>query len=353
MFFFMSKLRAIGIILCFSISITACASPRLTYINPNDSCASIREPFVVVLERQQEQIQTWAARGAAIGAAGGAGVGNAVDGSLGGILAGLFIGFVAGAITGAAIGYYADLEERAASTAALRNAVFTDAATDRTESDRLIQAIVSLNKCRLNAVQAVAANYQRGRIMRDAAEDRLALQKAAIEADNELIAKVTEGLAKRAGIYVDALGRSGVEDTDALLTAAKDYEPRIRRAEFTVARAGEPITANTTANLRSGPSTNTAVIGTVSAGSSVDVLRREGRWSYVISNDREGYVASRLLGDAPGGGVRPLAIESRARPRPENEVAGLAQRSVELDAAQKEHVASVRRSIQDTEALLL
>jgi len=274
-----------------SLILVGCAQPRQHYIlaaSAADTCTPLREPFVAVIERQQEQLREWAA----IGAAAGGGIGAAVGArrGLGETLVGLVIGAVAGAMAGASAGYLANLRERSGETAALRNAVFTDAREDAQTGDRLVEGVIRLNDCRMTALAAIAREVRSGTLTREEARARLADTRSFVELDNELITKTSSGLRERTGIYVNALAESGADDPEAYIRTAETYRPRVTTAE------------------------------------------------------------PRLAADRPSAAPIGLARRNRSGETP---VEAAVKSSVELDALQAAHLQTVDNGIDDIEALLI
>jgi hypothetical protein len=338
--------------------LSACASPRDKYIVATDSCSSIREPYVQILERQQEQVAEWAAAGALTGAGAGAAIGAAADGSLAGVLIGLVGGAVAGAAAGAAMGYYANLEERGLQTGALRNAIMQDATQDVRTTDRLLVALQQLNACRLQAVQRVADDIQAGRIDKAEARARLNQIKANVASDNELVAEALDGLQERTGIYVDAMSRSGAENTDAYLASIEPYRPQIQAASYTVGRAPTAVTLNAQATVRAAPSTASKAMTSLRPGTRVEVIGQNDGWAQIDFGAEQGYVLAALVTSGPTsaqttGTLSGIRLEEEARPQTTNSIQALAIRQAEVSAVGEAHVRSVNQSIADTEALLL
>lgn len=346
--------KTISAMVVVAVAITGCVNPRATYISAQDPCSQFREAFVQIKEAQQQQIKEWAATGGGIGAAGGVVAGAAVarknNGNvLVGALVGGLIGVAAGALAGAALGYYNDLQKRKSSTSALRNAVFSDANSDARTGDRLLNAVVDLNTCRLKSIEQVAADIQRG-ALREEARARLAQIEAASDADNTLITSVTEGLDDRNKIYVNALAKSGAENPDAYIASVNTYEPVVQPAVFTVARAGGS-TLRRNANIRSGPGTGNRVVATLPRGTSVSVVRREGGWSLIDYGDGQGYTAnSNFRSGSSGGTARAATIRNKKRSK--NGVTRSAARTKEIDAVQRANSNAIKQSLQDTELLL-
>ena len=56
---------------------------------------------------------------------------------------------------------------------------------------------------------------------------------------------------------------------------------------------------NTTVNLREGPSTTTAIIGKIPAGTAIEVTGCSGEWCQIAFGGKHGYVIATALG-APG-----------------------------------------------------
>jgi len=183
---------------------------------------------------QRRTVAKWAALGAAAGTAGGAALDkkNRARGAL--------IGLFSGIIVGAAAGYYADLQERTSSTQALRNTVFSDAKRDVRSSDKLVQAVTRLNRCRVTAIQAVASDVRGKKITKEDARKRLAdIQRSTI-IDDQLIGSVAQGLTQRTNTYVTALRKSGADNPDAYITKAASYKPVVVKPRYTVSRSKNP-----------------------------------------------------------------------------------------------------------------
>lgn len=345
--------KGISAMVMVAVGVTACADPRATYISAQDPCSTYREPFVQIKEAQQQQIQEWAAIGAAVGGAGGLAVGATVarkqgSNALVGALVGGVIGAVAGALAGAALGYYDDLQKRKSSTASLRNAVYSDARNDARTGDRLLDAVEDLNTCRLQAIEQIAADIQRG-MDKEQARGRLSQIKAASDADNTLISSVTEGLEDRNKIYVNALAKSGAENADAYIASVDEYQPRVQPAVFTVARAGG-TKVRRDANVRSGPGTKNRVVATLPRGTPVTIVRREGGWTLIDYGDGQGYTANSNFRKGGGGSAKAATLSRKKSSK--NSVTRSAARSKEIDAVQKANSDAIKQSLADTELLL-
>lgn len=364
--------RATAVVSIAALVLVGCASPRATYITANDPCSPIREPFVQIKERQQEQIGEWAKAGAAAGAVAGGAIGAAAGNrGLAGILVGALGGAIVGGIAGATMGYYANKQERGLQTVALRNAVFEDAAADVRTNDRLVVAVADLNACRLQAVQQVATDFQAGLVSRDQAQERLNVIKAAAAADNELIDSILEGLERRGDIYVDAVKKSGAQDADSYLKSVETYRPTVETPVYTVGRVRDmehlAVATPVLAEARAGAAVQT----TLEPGTTVEVVRRQGAWTLVDYGSGQGYIggaskpsdrapsaaASVAAKPAPAPAVKPavkgVSVSLDTRPKADNAIQELEVSRRDLEALKQAHVASVNRSIADTEALLL
>ncbi|WP_193335164.1 SH3 domain-containing protein [Devosia beringensis] len=76
---------------------------------------------------------------------------------------------------------------------------------------------------------------------------------------------------------------------------------------FLPAANAAPGTVTTNVNVRSGPGTNYAVVGTARTGEQVDVQRCEGSWCYVSKYGPDGWVSSSYLssGGSPVNSAQP------------------------------------------------
>jgi hypothetical protein len=68
------------------------------------------------------------------------------------------------------------------------------------------------------------------------------------------------------------------------------------------AASAAPAVATSTVNVRGGPGTSYGVVDTLRPGESVDVLGCRSGWCYVQKSGPDGYVSSRYLRRASGGG---------------------------------------------------
>jgi uncharacterized protein YraI len=70
---------------------------------------------------------------------------------------------------------------------------------------------------------------------------------------------------------------------------------------FLPAAQAAPGYATTNVNVRSGPGTGYAVVGTLARGQEVDVQRCQSGWCYVVQSGRNGWVSSSYLAADRGG----------------------------------------------------
>lgn len=74
---------------------------------------------------------------------------------------------------------------------------------------------------------------------------------------------------------------------------------------FLPAAYAAPGTITGNVNLRSGPGTNYAKIGTVTRGTQVDVQQCQGSWCYIVKSGPDGWVSAQYLSAAGGAPVNP------------------------------------------------
>lgn len=316
-----------ALLIALVLAITGCANvqqvlqdPRAAYISGADPCAKSREPFVEVREEQRDQILKWSVAGAFAGAIAVIESGNSDRNKV-------ILGTLAGGLAGAVTGYYYNLNKRSKKTQDLRNAVFTDAASDAKGGDELVAAVSRLNACRLKSLDDIVAAVQAEQLSKDEAKSRLAVVKRRTGKDNELIASVSEGLTERSSVYVSALQLSGADNADRFIKEAKAYRPIVQKPKYAISRVPTSQTATVTFSeaplVESADGTRT----TPAAPPSIETAI-----------------------------VRPLSapvtIKKRARSN-ENSVTAAAKGAVELDAMVAAHVESVDEAIDSIEAVLL
>lgn len=347
--------KTIATVLIAAMAVSGCVSPRAQYISANDLCSPIREPFVQIKERQNQQIAAWTAAGAAAGLATGAAIGAASSNNRGrGALVGALVGALTGALAGALTGYYSNLQERANSTSGLRNVVFKDAQADFKSADKLVNAVTELNECRLQSVQRIAVEFQQGRLSKNDAKAQLDQLRAAADADNDLVSSVVSGLEKRNSVYVGALDKAGAEDTEAYLTRINDYKPQIKDAEYTIARGGSSERINRRSNVRAGPGTSHEIVAKLDKGEKVEVLERQRSWSRIDFGLGEGWISNSLLGKRRSANrVRGVSISGKDRARGGNAIERTGKATKDLDALNDASAETILASIDDTEALIV
>lgn len=212
-----------------------------------DECSQYRTPFTNISMERDQRIAEYAEIGAAVGAVAGQAIARERNENP---LAGALVGLVAGAALGATGGYLSDLQRRASSTAGLQRAIAGDAARDLRQTDRLVTAMVSLNRCRLNQIAQVERTVRAGGD-RAAAAAQVRLIRQKVDIDNRVINAVVGDLTRTRNIYIGALQQTGA-DTDGFVSSIQRYQPQVTTPQQTslrVNRNQRPRTSNAVANL--------------------------------------------------------------------------------------------------------
>lgn len=248
--FFGSSFKLVNVMLVSAaIAISGCAiAPTAQELAATrDECSRFRTPFTKISDERDERIARFAKIGAGVGAVVGQQVARQRDENP---LAGALVGALAGAALGATGGYLSDLQKRSSTTAGLQRAVNGDASRDLRETDRLVSAMTSLNRCRLQQIAQVERSVRAGGDRGSAAtEIRLIRQK--VDIDNRVIKAAVGDLTRTRGIYIGALKQSGA-DTDNFVSSIRQYQPRVTSPQQTslrIDRSQRPRTSNAVANL--------------------------------------------------------------------------------------------------------
>lgn len=341
------------------------------YDNTADPCNAQRQPLI----QTENQLGQRMVAGALIGGVAGAGVGAAASrGDLGSILVGAAIG----AALGATAGYYDGVASRNATREQMMAEINGDASVDAGRFSAARGVITNLNQCRNQQLDTIQADFSAGRISREEALRRVDGVKTAVNQDNDLIHQVLGHMNRRTETYVSAATQATGQSEDALLGAAKSYNPgtiiwndssssgvvpvAASSASSTTASGGpgSAYVATRSANVRSGPGTNAAVVGGLGVGDSVQVTGRTGDWYKVLFNNQGGYIHNTLLAQAGSAEARtaqasrttttrPAATASSAQrvaqpappPRLENEVQRVHVEAVTAQAAAQQNQAQL------------
>lgn len=212
-----------------------------------DECSRFRVPFTTISDERKERIARFAKIGAGVGAVVGQAVARERNQNP---LAGALVGALAGAAVGATGGYLSDLQKRSSSTAGLQRAVNGDASRDLRETDRLVTAMTSLNRCRLQQINQVERSVRAGGD-RDAATAKIIQIRQNVNVDNRVINAVVGDLTRARGLYIGALNQSGA-NTDNFVSSIQQYQPRVTSPQQTslqVNPSQRPQTSSAVANL--------------------------------------------------------------------------------------------------------
>lgn len=212
-----------------------------------DECSRYRTPFTKLSNERDARIQKYASAGAAVGGALGQNIAkNRGDSQL----EGLVVGIIAGAVLGASAGYLADLNKRSSSTAGLQRAVNGDASRDLRETDKLVSAMTSLNKCRLAQIDKVERSVRAGGDKGTAKAEINRIQRK-VDIDNRVIKAAVGDLTRTRNLYIGALKQSGA-DTENYVESIQQYKPKVSNAQQTslqVSKSSRPKTSNAVAKL--------------------------------------------------------------------------------------------------------
>lgn len=197
---------------------TSSASTRS--VSFQDTCAPLRQPFEQIRAERQRIVAQNVVAGVVVGALLGA--------AMGGDRRSIATGAILGGLGGAASAYVQNAQSRGATEASLRQFVDRDARNEAAQNDRLVRTTVDLNACRLNQMDAVAAQASRGEITNDQARATLQAIQAATRQDNRAIQRVA-GFGDTYQAYVGVLNATDVAAARQTQTAVQNYRPTVRR----------------------------------------------------------------------------------------------------------------------------
>lgn len=238
-----------ALVLAAALAVSGCqmAPTKEELAATSDQCSKYRTPFVQISQERTKRIETYTKVGAGVGAV----VGGVVAEKSGeNQLAGLLVGALAGAALGATGGYIADLQKRSSTTAGLQRAVNGDASRDLRQTDTLVVAMTSLNRCRLSQIAQVEKSVRAGGD-RAAARATIAQIRRSVDVDNRVIKAVVGDLTRTRNVYIGALRQTGA-DTDQFVSSIQQYRPQVSAPQQTslrVDRSQRPRTTSAVANL--------------------------------------------------------------------------------------------------------
>lgn len=323
---------ALAVTLAGALALQGCATIPAG-VDANDPCSVNRQPLVEAQQRYNETI--------AVGAVSGALAGALIGGLATGDLSGALIGGAIGAAGGALGGYLQAKNQQAQSRAEVIDAINQDVRSSRGYVTRIGEGIRRLNTCRANEVADLRRRIQQGMVGGDAAQAELALLRTRIADDRRLVNAVIGEVDENRGVFADALAKTqGVERDMVVSASAQSYQPVVRGGgggsgggivRGMASSGGETRFATAGVNVRSGPGTQHARIGTFGEGQRVGLLGDAGGgWSRVAAGSGEGYVATRFLSSSPprtaqggGGAVSVPTVDARRAPKPKNDIEAL------------------------------
>lgn len=280
-----------GTALSMMIVLAACQTTNIGSVLPGgylsdktDVCYTQR----AALDSTGNTFETEVLRNVLIGAAGGALIAAATGKNA---LKGGLIG-AAAALAGTLL---YDLQEKYSDPVQLTDAAIKNVREENERIDLLLTRFDTLKDCRTGEAAAIRADLKAGRITRDVAQERMTLVKQRYDQDVEQLDKIAENIGKRTDGYAAVYNQIAADNGGRQLVV--DEPTKTRSATSSEATSGTRMKVLQGSNLRGGPGTDHAKVGTLSAGTVVRVIGQEGDW-FKIANPSggEAYIADFLLG---------------------------------------------------------
>ncbi len=329
------------VLLITAMGLSGCQSSaalRLQYASSADACREFREPVIGIQDKFKEDILQTALFGAAGGAILGVLLGDKDKRGRNALL-----GAAAGGAAGTAAGYLRAKTNQAKTKEELLAAISTDVSNDGEQIGTMGKTLSDLTSCREKQIDDLRIAVEDGGVDRDEARRKLQGINKQIADDNNLINIVLDSIEERENVYVDATAATEDVERSLVLGQVKDYSPEVSQT------VGQYVVLEG-ANIRSKPTTSSAILGTLGTGTPIEqpklVMNKE--WYQVSYKDNDGYIFHRLIGQSSGRAiVQPAAFKATATP-----VQKLAIEQRELRSQQEADTAYLKKKAETLEVLL-
>ncbi|HUK58563.1 MAG TPA: SH3 domain-containing protein [Stellaceae bacterium] len=311
MTFRLASPRIAAALLTSFVALTGCAGSAGPFggggytVAADDTCAAQRQ----ALKAYQDYFFSSMIQGAAIGAVGGGLMGLAIGGNA----QSAAIGAGVGALAGGATGYFAAKQKANNDPVALTSSVYDDVNRENGQIDGVSAAFRAVRTCRLQAADAVKADYAAKRTTREDAQAKLQRIKQLFLEDVQFAQGLGSKMAERGTEYQTA------SDKIVQMNPGAQQQAQQRQAPSAAPSGAGMLEANEAVRVREQGDANARQIATLSPGERVSVVAgaAPADWTHVqLPDGKTGYVASRLL--RPAGTAAPAA-------RPPVDAAGVAQ----------------------------
>ncbi len=307
-------LRPVALVL-LALLMSGCANSITGASYDTSDASDLCRPERQDLKAFQDYFTRSMLQGAAIGALGGALMGGLIGGNAKGAL----IGAGAGAVVGGTVGYYSAKQQAAGGNQAqLTQSVYQDISAENAQIDGVTGAFVRLRDCRFRNAQSVKADYAAGKLSEAAARNQLAVIRTRFQQDI--------AFAEDLGAKMSTRGQEYQNASNELVKLDPNAQAQNAQAQTAAQPAqASGMVATVAARVRAEPNAKASPVASLAAGDPVTVIGgTDGEWTHVrLADGRDGYVASRLLGQA-GAATRRTQVASAPPPQT---AAGVAQLS--------------------------
>ena len=298
-----------------------------------DACYEYVQP----LKSTQSVVEDSTVGGAVAGAVIGGILGLVIGGDAKSAAIGAALGGGTGAVAGNQYGKAQSSEQRAQLVGELNQL-----ASEQSQAvGQAAGTISNLTNCRRQEVSKIQRLASSGGISKDEARRQLGIVQNKVTADNRLISELVGDAQMRVNEYVKVGTEKGLEKET--LVGASDYSTWTPPPATEIRQqSGDRLIVQTGARVRSGPSTSSAVLGSLAPGDGIRAsgTTTDGRWTQFRFQGREAFVFSELVQPATQTAATTPASSSNANwsmPEPENEVQALAQNTAKVKAAEQDH----------------
>ncbi|WP_281684826.1 SH3 domain-containing protein [Thalassobaculum salexigens] len=286
----MKRLARRGTAIGMVVALAACQTTNVGSMLPGgylsdkaDVCYSQR----AALDSTGNTFETEVLRNVLIGAAGGVAV-AAVTGQS------MVKGGLIGAAAALAGTFLYNLQDNYSNPAELTDAAIKNVREENKRIDLLLTRFDALKTCRTDEAATIRVDLKANRITRSEAQIKMDGVKQRYQEDINQLDRIAKNIGKRTEGYAAVYNQIAADNGGNQLVVE---QPSGNRSSTVAGGSSQRMKVLQGANMRTGPGTSHGKAGTLSAGTTVRVLEKEGTW-YKIRNPQggEAYIADFLLG---------------------------------------------------------
>ncbi|MBL4692550.1 MAG: SH3 domain-containing protein [Magnetovibrio sp.] len=282
----------------------------LSGVSQSDACGN----YSTSLRESKGYFQRNLVKSVLVGAIGGAVLG-AVFGGKKAALAGA----LAGGAIGASVGYWDTQQKEHQDRASLSQSVYADSQRETREITHALSYFTRVRTCRLQHTKSIKSRYKSGSLSREKAMDMLDLERRRYADDIIVVQAIGAEIDKRHNELMGAAhGLSKNSSTARTYIVKAEKAEKIDWGNVYTPSTGKMVSAKSTVNVRSLPSTNGHKVALLRAGQDAEELEPSNKgWTKIkMKNGTTGYTSTQFLNEARVRNAPQLQLASLTRSLP-------------------------------------